>query len=335
VWNMQTGERLITLDGYSMGGAARGGASSDWINITALAFAPDGKTLAAGTGGYVTSGGWVELWDMADQTIRDRLPGGGTMEGLAYSPDGTLLATSSVTSGVRLWDVATGEVLKELGPIPGTVERVAFSPDGTQLAVDMTWKLSVWDVATGESRVAVETGEAGADYAFGVAYSPDGRLLATGGPNSTIALWDPATGTLLGTLAGHESSIYDIVFSPVPLAGDLGRWLMASATRWDQGPARLWAVQREGDTVSATELAVLEGGISRVAFSPDGALLATGNETGVAQLWDTATTDLLAEFRGHAESIASLAFSSDGTLVATGGWDGTIRLWGILAGGMR
>ena len=124
------------------------------------------------------------------------------ISGVAFSPDGRLLATASHDKTARLWDPATGDHLRTLTGHTGSVWGVAFSPDGRLLATaggDGTARL--WDPATGE-HLRTLTGHDRS--VWGVAFSPDGRLLATASHDGTVRLWDPATGERLRTLTGHD-----------------------------------------------------------------------------------------------------------------------------------
>jgi WD40 repeat protein len=323
LWALPSGERVATIGGYNYGGSQRGGGSSDTLSKTTFAFSPDGTTLAAGTGGYMTSGGWTELWNIDQQVIEDYLGGGGSMLDLAYSPDGELLITASALSGVWLWNTAMNRVRYVLMEYGDAVGGLAFSPDGTRVAVGLVYgEIHVWDTTTGE---LVTVLEAPTEYMGRITFSPDGRLLASGSSDGLIQLWDVQAGSLLASLDGRTSWVSDAAFAPVMLSGEI---ILASSS-WTDSTIRLWHVHEDGSAaVKATlESASLEGP-TYLAFSPDGSLLASGHVDGRVRLWDVVTGDLLVTLTGHPQSPwVRVAFSPDGSLLGSGGWDGTVWVW--------
>jgi WD40 repeat protein len=234
---------------------------------------------------------------------------------VAFSPDGTLLATGGADKTARLWDIATGKSIRTLTCRVGSVAGVAFNPNGTLLATagggeTIAW---LWDVAAGQT-VRTLTGHTGG--LDGVAFSPDGSLLATVSMDRTARLWDVATGHTVRTLAPGR---YGVAFSPDGslLATANGR----VAVIWDV-PAGQTARTLIGHT----------GGVSGVAFSPDGSLLATVSADKTARLWDVATGQTIRTLTGHTEQVVAVAFTPDSALLATASKDKTARVWDIATG---
>ena len=137
---------------------------------------------------------------------------------VAYSPDGGTLASGSTDETIRLWDIATGEVLATLSGHTDWVCGVTYSPNGRTLASGGgDNKVRLWDVSTGDLLVTL-TGHADEDPdsagVWSVTYSPDGSTLASGGSDDKVRLWDAATGGLLATLSGHTKAVTSVAYAP-------------------------------------------------------------------------------------------------------------------------
>jgi|GEM_PF-1297353 len=237
---------------------------------------------------------------------------------VAFSPDGTTLASGSWDTTIKLWNVATGGLLRTLTGHTGYVYSVAFSPDGTTLASgseDNTIKL--WNVATG-GLLRTLTGHT--SYVDSVAFSPDGATLASGEcEDNTIKLWNVATGGLLRTLTGHTGYVNSVAFSPD------GTTLASGSS---DNTIKLWNVATGGllrTIIGHTSY------VSPVAFSPDGTTLASGSWDSTIKLWNVATGGLLRTLTGHISIVNSVAFSPDGATLASGSSDNTIKLWDVRA----
>jgi WD40 repeat protein len=237
------------------------------------------------------------------------------VESVAFSPDGSRLASGGLDGRVRLWEVSTGQCLEVLEGHRGRVWSVAFSPDGKLVAsgsADRT--IQVWQLDAPKHHTTFQghTGEV-----LSVVFSPGGKLLASAGVDQTVRLWKVDNGQDLGVLTGHTSEIWSVAFSP-----DGQRLASGSA---DQ-TIRLW------EPTSRQCLKLISGDINwvwSVAFSPDGSLLASGSSDYNVRLWEVASGKCLKILRGHTNRIYSVAFSPDGKLLASGSSDETIRLWNL------
>ena len=148
-----------------------------------------------------------------------------------------------------------------------------------------------------------------------VAFSPDGKTLATASDDNTVKLWDTASRKELTSLSGHSSAVYSVAFSP-----DGKSLATASVDR----TVKLW------DIASGRELATLSGHsgiVESVAFSPDGKTLASASDDQTVKLWDTASRKELASLSGHSGNVESVAFSPDGKTLASASDDQTVKLW--------
>ena len=307
--------------------------------VYSIAFSPDGKTLASGSADKT-----IGLWSATAEKqtgLKSSTTGSvvKTINPWNVRKDGRITGGMPVTSSDG--NVSNTKHLKTLVGHKYTVHCVAFSPDGQTLASgseDNT--ILLWDTTTGEHTrtLARPTGTfvgstdtlvGHTDTVYSVAFSPDGKTLASGSEDNTIILWDTTTGEhiktlarLTGpfvgptdTLAGHTDTVYSVAFSPD------GQTLASGSA---DNTIILW------DATTGQYKQTLIGhkrAVYSIAFSPDGTTLASGSWDRTIKLWDTATWKYRHTLVGHEKVVYCVAFSPDGQILASGGADKAIILW--------
>lgn len=268
LWDVATGEELRTFSGHS-----------NWVCCVAVS--PNGQVLASGD-----ISGEIKLWDINSGQegthLTDRVGDAHKgVDSLAFSPDGRRLAAGYDDHGVRIWDVANGELKQIIATgQPGSIDSVAFSPDGHWLASGGgDGSVMVWDVTAAEGGIgATSSGKAVyqfdiGDDAPGLAFSPNGKLLAVASYDQTVTLWNMATGEKVRTMNGNASYLHAVAFSPD------GRWLI-SATH--DNVVQIWEVST-GRLVQS--LVAHKGIVFSVAFSPNGRYFASAGDDNTIKLW--------------------------------------------------
>ncbi len=324
-WDVATRERVASLDAhrswisslaYSPDGTILVSGSSDgtvmlryvgtgsaarfpgFMGFRTMGMSPDGLKVAVGT-----EDGTILQWDLETRSAHSTLESIqsiGPVRSLAYSPDGTILASSASSSGdetVILWDTATQDEIATLHPKRGAVSAISFSPDGYILASGMgDGSVKMLDLGT---REVIASLDGHAREITSVAISPDGNTLASASFDMTVRLWDVAARSEIATLTGHANAVTSIAFSPD------GSILASGAY---DNKVKIWDVE------SRKEIATLRqsGEVHSVAFSPEGTTLAAGLNRNIT-LWDLATRVETATLEGHSSSVSSLVFSPDGS----------------------
>jgi RNA polymerase sigma factor (sigma-70 family) len=388
LWDLSTGQEAHHLTGH--GGLVRN-----------LFFTPDGKTLLtiASYGGG--EDGTIRFWDVESgkETARLKAAPRWALDA-ALSRDGTTLATAGDEKSVTLWDVGTRKQRRQI-ETQGPVNRLAFAPDGKTLAGVEGRTIHFWDPVTGRRKNHVETASGARALAFSpdgnllateddlaitlrdsatgqvirrlpghcdsvtcLAFSPNGKTLASGGNDQAVRVWDAGSGKerLLGdepagpalgafftpdgrhVVTAHRDHWVRIFDETGKLVGRLGR---DDRARWS---ARLQAlaVSPDGKTAAASydgDCAILLLDLEKsvelrrlaanghmafaLAFTPDGRGLASAGYGDKVILWDVATGKERGRFGEGADTFCSAAFSGDGSLLLISGYDRQLRLYDV------
>ena len=278
--------------------------------VHAVAFSPVDASLVASAGGN----GTIKLWDLQNDTVTTLRGHTDTVNAVAFSPNGELLATGGDDWTFRLWNVSRGQNIATLehnvDRTRWQVKDIAFSPDGQRLATAGR-HVKLWEV-TNQTEIATLQHNG---YVWALAFSPNGQLLAAGDGEGTVKIWDVQQRQAIARLAGDTTAVYSVTFSPD------GRTLASAGY---QGEVKLWAV------ADWQLLGTLQnrGTAYTVVFSPDAkALASTGHET--VSLWSVESGESIASLTGHTGWVRAVAFSPDGRFLASGGDDRIVRVQNI------
>lgn len=282
--------------------------------VTALAYAPDGKLLAAG--GYRC----VRLLDPATGEITRTIPGpADQVQALAWSSDGKLLAAGGGVPGkageVVLLDTASWKPVRTLAEHTEVVYAVAFRPNAHELATGSLDKTArVWNGDTGQMLHLIKDH---AEAVFGVAYAPDGKLLATASGDRSAKLFQTSDYKRVATLSAHQDAVTHVAFNQ-------NGTLLATTSADRQ--IRIWKVeigkmenplrqQGDGDTINAC------------AFSPDGSLLVYGSSSSRVRVFNGDGANQKQDWKEPQDWVYAVAVGADNQTVAAGTQDGKVLLW--------
>jgi WD40 repeat protein len=283
--------------------------------ISTIAWAPDGKSFA------VTSSTGIQIYNSVTFQEIHTIANGSSSYNIAYSPDGTKLASGFNESSVVIWDVASGSALLTLDGHKNFITGVAFSPDGAILATGASEEpIKLWDAASGqELRTLAES----AGYPF--VFSPDGSIIATVIGEKSIKLWDVASGEALRTIAGHTDYISGMAFSADGTRLASWSWSYES----NEKIIKLW------DVTTGNEQSTLTGQgnyLNNVAFLPDGNTLVSSAEGEPITVWDIASGQVLRTFSDDTLG-SNFVLSPDGQTALYYKYQGdAIRLLDITSG---
>lgn len=288
-----------------------------------IAFSPKGEIFASSSWNPSIREWEVRLWTkdgkllktFPDKSDQDRSHHyGDIIKNIRFSPDGKLIGTASWDGTVKIWTV-DGKLLRNFTEHKRPVNGLAFSPDSKAIALggygdengNNLWML--WDI-NGKARTILGH----SDQIYRLAFSPNGKIVATASWDRSIKLWNAVDGKLIRTLDGkHNSWILGLNFSPD------GKMLVSSS---QDKTAKIWSV--EGNLLYT--LIDHKGDVNDVVFSPNGKIIASASSDQTIKLWNTDGM-LLRTLRGHNGAVYGVSFSPDGKRLVSASWDGSIKIW--------
>ena len=293
--------------------------------VTALAYSPDGSTLA------VSGVREVLLYDTVNFELKARLVGKARrIESLTYTTDGKILGVASGSPAqfgeVQLWDTATNTLIKAIRSSYDTIYGLSFSPDASRVAFgcsDQT--VRVLSIEDEKERIKFDNHS---DWVFGTVFSTDGSHFVSAGRDTALKLVEVDTGSFvddinssnkgygeINTIARHptEDQVLSAGEDRIPRLYKIFREIRRDVGNTDFNLIRAYEAQ--------------SGSIEGVAFSVDGSRFATGSVGGEARIYNVADGKRLASMQGDTVGVFAVSFHPDGTQLATGGFDGKIRIF--------
>jgi len=281
IWDAVSGKELRSIPLTNMIDSMNSGGNA---LVGGVSYSPDGQRLAyndLNTTKIIDATSGAEILSLLSESA---------MNDAVFSPDGTQVAVTSEGSGTEIYNSNTGRLLIQLPTGLGYNGRIDFSPDGTRIASAKDNGADVWDVTTGKKLVTF-SGHGEGVALDGIAYSPDGKWIATSGTDATIKVWDSATGGVIFTLVGHTGPTFGVAFSPD------GQYLATSSV---DRTVKVWKLPKAGEQVpEPLTLYGNTGAVYQVAFSPDGGRIVSVGRDHVVRIYELKIRDLIAIARSR------------------------------------
>ena len=324
-------------------------ANTAGVAVIACDFSADGNRLFT-----AAADGRIRIHNLETGGVRAIEGQGGDLSALAAAGE-NVIAAGDAAGRVKLWGTGDGSMVREMGAHEGSVARVIYRGEAGELITAGDQRIRIWKIEDGSEIRTIDNTVA----ITSAALSPDGNLLAAGGADGQVRLFNVADGATTATLEAHTGPVADVRFAPdgatlVSAGSDktLKQWDVAQSRvlfrHTLRGLAAGVALSAEGALVAAASdgalyriprpagkpLAGHEGRVTSVAYSPDGGLVAAGGADRRVHLWETASGSHVRELRGAVDQVLSVAISPDGQFAAAGSKDGYARVWRLDSGVM-
>jgi len=243
---------------------------------------------------------------------------------IAWSPDGTRIASASQDGTVHVWDAATGDRSFRYDGHRGSVNAVAWSPNGSYIAsAGSDTTVQVWDAQqTGEGSASLYTYRGHSGNMRTLAWSADNTRIASGGDDKTVQVWDAQDGTHHFSYVGHVNQIWSVAWSP-----DNTRIASASVDR----TAQVWsAIQSQPKVTAQHALAIYKNHtneVKSVAWSPDSTRVVSASNDRTVQVWDPTSGDHFLTYTGHTDVLNAVAWTPNDRRIVSGSGDYSVRIW--------
>lgn len=327
--------------------------------ITSIAFSPDKESPLIA---FASKDNKVRLWDTSSNKVIGKFEGHNEdVQSVAFSPDGKMLATASDDDTIKLWDVKSRKSKDVVLQHSADVMSVDFNPEDPRMLASASddGTVRLWNIEGKNFKTLTHKETEEAKFVYDVAFSPDGKTLASAGWDGTAKVWDRTTGQLLTTFTGHEDYVVSVAFSEDGSKLATGSYdstiklwdtsekgeneaalqtyrghrdyvhgvalndgVLASAS--EDNTVKLWTVESSTLTLDAHDKAVED-----IAFNPaDNTMFASAGGDGV-MIWRKGENEPTQVLEDHSRTVYSVAFSRDGKTIAIVGEDRTVKLWSL------